>query len=206
MESEVNTMDCEGTLTKVSLLIKQNKYSEAKNKIYDFLNFLEQQNNIYKVDTHYFWSCYLKLAICTRREDNYKEAIKLTEKALSYVTTESEEYESYWMLGICYKYLNDYVKALHYYDRCIYYYSKIENIDSLVKVLKCKALMLHSEDLLESAIKTYEESKNMNIEYYNDLKETLCEIKIYNSNSHNDNIHNLISLDAYKALRNKTGI
>lgn len=199
-------MDCESMLTKINLLQKQKKFKETKDKINELLNYIINKTNISALEKHYLWHCYIKLAICNRREDKYKEAIKLAEKALSYCTNESEEHECYWIIGICYKYLNKFSKALYYYDKCIFFYSRIENNIKLVKILKCKALMLHDEQLLREAMDVLKKSNDFDLVVYEDLKITLDEMIIFNNKNKEISINNVISFDTYKALRNKTSI
>jgi tetratricopeptide (TPR) repeat protein len=198
-------MDCEGMLTKISLLYKQKKYKDVEEKVYELINYINNKNNILESDKHYLWNCYVKLANCERRKDNYKQAIEIAKKALIYYNTESEKYECYWIMGICYKYLNNTSKALYNYDKCIDFYSRCENIEFLVKVLKCKALMLHDELLLQEAIDILKKSENIDMILYEDLNKTLTEMKIYNNNEKiHIELNNLISLNTYKALSNKT--
>jgi tetratricopeptide (TPR) repeat protein len=103
-------------------------------------------------------------------------------------------------MGICYKYLNNIPIATEYYDKCISFYSRIEDINVLAKVLKCKALMLHDEQLLQDAIILIKKSDEIDFVMYEDFIKTLNEMKIFN----NDNSNKMISIDTYKALCNKT--
>jgi tetratricopeptide (TPR) repeat protein len=199
-------MDCEGMLTKINLLQKQKKFRETKDKVNELLNYLILKDNISEMERHYLWHCYIKLAICNRREEKFNEAIEFAKTALPYATSESEEHECYWVIGICHKYLGNSSKALFYYDKCISFYSKINYVEYLVKVLKCKALMLHDEQLLQDAIDLIKKSNNIDLAIYEDLIKTLEEIKIYNNCDNDSSISTVISLDTYKALKNKTGI
>jgi tetratricopeptide (TPR) repeat protein len=198
-------MDCEGMLTKIALLYKQKKYKEVEEKVYELINYIKNNGDIPELYKHSLWFSYIKLANCERRKDKYSIAINMAKLALSYSTIESEKYECYWIMGICYKYLNDKDMALRYYNLCIDFYSKIGNIEFLVKVLKCKALMLHDEQLLQDAIDILKKSDNLNLALYEDFINTLNDMKTYNNSNGDDiNVSNIINFNTYKALRNKT--
>ena len=191
-------------LTKITLLYKQKKYKETEEKIYLLINHIKSKNKTVETDKHYLWFCHVKLANCERRKDNYKQAIDIAKTALLYCTIESEKLECYWIMGICNKYIDEILIALECYDKCIDGYSRSEDIERLVKVLKCKALMLHDEQLLQDAIDVFKKSEKINLALLEDLNKTLNEMKIYNdSDNKNSNIGNVISLDTYKALHNK---
>jgi tetratricopeptide (TPR) repeat protein len=196
-------MDYEGMLMKINLLYKQKKYKEVEEKIYSLINNIKSKNKIIETDNHYLWFCHVKLANCERRKDNYEQAIDMAKKALLYCTIESEKLECYWIMGICNKYIDEISIALECYDKCIDGYSRTEDIERLVKVLKCKALMLHDEILLMDAIDLLKKSKNTDLALLEDLKKTLNEMKIYNDKEEHTDISNVISLDTYKALHNK---
>lgn len=202
-------MNLENTVIEIDSIYKQKNYKETENRIYNFLKYINTTEQ--DVDSRYFWYCYVKLANIERRKDQYQEAINFAEKALKYCIIESERYECYWIMGICYKYLNNTQKALYYFNKCIEFYSRVENIEFLAKVLKCKALLLHDEQLLTDAINLLQERNFSNTSLLNDFQKTLDEMKIYNrdvnlQNNIYNNLHNIISLDTYKALRNKTTI
>jgi tetratricopeptide (TPR) repeat protein len=204
IESEGDTMDCEGMQTKIGLLYKQKKYKEVEDKINELIDYVKKKDNVSGLEKHYLCYCYIKLANCERRKDKYKLAIEMAKKALTYCTIKSEKYECYWILGICYKYLNNTNKALYYYDKCIDFYSRIEDIEFLVKVLKCKALMLYDEQLLQDAIDILKKSDDIDLVLYEDLNKTLNEMKIYNKcDNERSDVSNIISINTYKALHNK---
>jgi tetratricopeptide (TPR) repeat protein len=197
-------MNCEGMQAKISLLYKQKRYKETEDKIYELLNYYKNRGYILKTDISELCHCYIKLANIERRKDNYEQGIEIAKLALLYSTSEAEKHQCFNIMGICYKYLGQIPIALKYYDKCIMFYCQIKDTIKLVKVLKCKALMLRDEQLLKDIKDTLKKSDEFDLVLYEDLKTTLNEMIIYNNNK-NANISNTINLDTYKALRNKTG-
>lgn len=198
-------MDYGSFQIEISLLYKQKEYKETEDKIYEVLKYYRDRGYISESDKNDLWHNYIKLSNIERRKDNYKQGIVLARLALLYSDNETQKHECYNIMGICYKYLGEIEIAQKYYDKCINFYSKNNDEVKLAKILKCKALMLHDEQLLQDAVDIIKKSKNINIALYEDLVETLNEIKIYNKEK-NINIHNIISIDTYKALCNKTTI
>lgn len=163
---------------------------------------IERGNATYQNYYRFGISSFIKLFVEKQKENNYEEVIKALEKAIE---LSDKSVYIYINLGVIYRMLEDYDKAVEYYDKAIKlekdnalaYYNKAEALDKS----DCDKNRFLVEECLNKAIafdESYEEGlKTTTGKFYKDLSNILeCSFEV--SSEDEFGIEIIKRLDAFK--------
>lgn len=197
LENGMDNSEIYESLAKVSLYIGEldelpNYYKLA----------IERGNATYQNYYRFGISSFIKLFVEKQKENNYEEVIKALEKAIE---LSDKSVYIYINLGVIYRMLEDYDKAVEYYDKAIKlekdnalaYYNKAEALDKS----DCDKNRFLVEECLNKAIafdESYEEGlKTTTGKFYKDLSNILeCSFEV--SSEDEFGIEIIKRLDAFK--------
>lgn len=197
LENRMDNSEIYESLAKVSLYIGEldelpNYYKLA----------IERGNATYQNYYRFGISSFIKLFVEKQKENNYEEVIKALEKAIE---LSDKSVYIYINLGVIYRMLEDYDKAVEYYDKAI----KLEKDNALAYYNKAEALDKSDsdknrflvEECLNKAIafdESYEEGlKTTTGKFYKDLSNILeCSFEV--SSEDEFGIEIIKRLDAFK--------
>ena len=197
LENGMDNSEIYESLAKVSLYIGEldelpNYYKLA----------IERGNATYQNYYRFGISSFIKLFVEKQKENNYEEVIKALEKAIE---LSDKSVYIYINLGVIYRMLEDYDKAVEYYDKAI----KLEKDNALAYYNKAEALDKSDsdknrflvEECLNKAIafdESYEEGlKTTTGKFYKDLSNILeCSFEV--SSEDEFGIEIIKRLDAFK--------
>lgn len=197
LENGMDNSEIYESLAKASLSIGE--FDELPNY---YKLAIERGNATYQNYYRFGISSFIKLFVEKQKENNYKEVIKALEKAIE---LSDKSVYIYINLGVIYRMLEDYDKAVEYYDKAIKlekdnalaYYNKAEALDKS----DCDKNRFLVEECLNKAIafdESYEEGlKTTTGKFYKDLSNILeCSFEVSSENEFGIEI--IKRLDAFK--------
>lgn len=197
LENGMDNSEIYESLAKASLSIGE--FDELPNY---YKLAIERGNATYQNYYRFGISSFIKLFVEKQKENNYEEVIKALEKAIE---LSDKSVYIYINLGVIYRMLEDYDKAVEYYDKAIKlekdnalaYYNKAEALDKS----DCDKNRFLVEECLNKAIafdESYEEGlKTTTGKFYKDLSNILeCSFEV--SSEDEFGIEIIKRLDAFK--------
>lgn len=197
LENGMDNSEIYESLAKASLSIGE--FDELPNY---YKLAIERGNATYQNYYRFGISSFIKLFVEKQKENNYEEVIKALEKAIE---LSDKSVYIYINLGVIYRMLEDYDKAVEYYDKAIKlekdnalaYYNKAEALDKS----DCDKNRFLIEECLNKAIafdESYEEGlKTTTGKFYKDLSNILeCSFEV--SSEDEFGIEIIKRLDAFK--------
>lgn len=137
--------------------------------------------------------CYLEMAFCYRKQDEYDKAMEYTDKAIEYAKIKEEYYSCLWNKGHILYNIGEVEKAVDLFDQCLPFYKKHKMYKEVAGLLINKAYALRDKNIYLEAIKYYDKAEDIPRASYDYVYSLLAELCI--------NIKDAINLETERYIR-----